>query len=402
MPTKFLLISQVFYPDEVSTASLFTNLCSVIAEEDYDVEVWCAQPSYSVFKRQPSSINYKGIKIKYLLSTNFNKNRILGRITNIITFSISVSFKLLFAKEKNTVFTHTTPQNLGILISFICAIRKRNFVYILLDIFPEGLIRLGRVSRGNLLIRFWNFLFIASLNNCKIIIVIGRDMEKWLKEICPRCLFKVRYIPHWQDDSLIFPEKYINNELVKEYSLENRFVVQYSGNMGLWNDMTTLGKAVGRNLEGVIFMFVGGGTRKEELLRTVSAEDHKNALFIPFQPTEKLGVLLTACHAGLVTMKEGLEGMAVPCKIYGIMAAGVPVIAMVPEDSEIAFVVNEEKCGYVIKPGDLEGLINSILHLKNDDDLRASMSRNGRRAFEEKYSVRIIAEQYKTLISSLE
>jgi len=392
----------VFYPDEVSTASLFTNLCSVIAEEDYDVEVWCAQPSYSVFKRQPSSVNYKGIKIKYLPSTNFNKNRIPGRIANIITFFISVSFKLLLSKDKNPVFTHTTPQNLGILLSFICAIRKRKFVYIMLDIFPEGLIRLGKVSRENLLIRFWNYLFITSLKNCEIIIVIGRDMEKWLKEICPHCHYKLRYIPHWQDDSLIFPGKYTDNELVKAYRLENKFVVQYSGNMGLWNDMTTLGRAVGRNLEDVVFMFVGGGTRKAELLSAISAEDQKNVLFIPFQPTEKLGVLLTACHAGLVSMKEGLQGMAVPCKIYGILAAGVPVIAMVPEDSEIAFVVNEEKCGFVINPGDLEGLINAILHLKNDDDLRASMSRNGRRAFEEKYSVRIIAEQYKVLISGLE
>lgn len=97
--------------------------------------------------------------------------------------------------------------------------------------------------------------------------------------------------------------------------------------MGLWNEMETFGKAVKKNVEGVLFMFVGGGMRKNELLSTFSADDQKNVLILPFQPNEKLSNVLTGCHVGLVSLRDGLEGMAVPSKIYGIMAAGVPVIA---------------------------------------------------------------------------
>jgi glycosyltransferase involved in cell wall biosynthesis len=307
----------------------------------------------------------------------------------------------VFSSDKDTVFTHTTPPPVGIIVSFICAIRRRNFVYILLDIFPEGLIRLGKVSRKNLLIRFWSYMFITSLKKSKRIIVIGRDMQIWLGKIYPESLKKVEYIPHWQDDNLIFPYGFFENEYIIKYKLENKFVIQYSGNMGLWNDMETLGKAVQRNTKDVVFMFVGGGLRMDELLRSFSITDQKNALFLPFQPIEKLGSILTACHAGLVTLRDGLEGMAVPSKIYGILAAGVPVIAMVPENSEIALIVREESCGYVLNPYDLDGLLKAILELKSDEKLRTAMGENGRKAFEQKYSTKIIADRYKSLIQSL-
>ena len=283
MPKKFFLISQVFYPDEVSTAGLFTNLCSVIAEGGYEVIVWCAHPSYSARNRQPKKAVYKGIKIFYLPSTNFHKDNILGRFANMFTFSISVLFKLLFSKEREPVFTHTTPPPLGIIVSFVCAMRKRKFCYILLDIFPEGLIRLGKVSRNNLLIRFWNFLFVTSLKKSNRIIVLGRDMKAWIEKINSGIAQKTDYIPHWQDDNIFFPSEFRNNEFVKSYNLEKKFVVQYSGNMGLWNEMETFGKAVQTNLEGVLFMFVGGGVRKNELIRSFQSSDLQNTLFLPFQ-----------------------------------------------------------------------------------------------------------------------
>jgi glycosyltransferase involved in cell wall biosynthesis len=398
MAKKFFLISQVFYPDEVSTANLFTGLCSAIADDNYKVEVWSAQPSYSVLKRQPKMAFYKGIKIHYLLSTNFRKDSIPGRFLNTITFILSVSLKLLFSGDKATVFTHTTQPPIGIIVSLICKLRRRRFVYILLDIFPEGLIRLGKISKKNLLARFWSRMFIVSLKNSENIVAIGRDMKAWLKEVYPDSQKKVIYIPLWQDEDLVFPSDFIENEFVIKYQLQNKFVVQYSGNMGLWNDMNSLAKAVQRNSENVMFMFVGGGIRREELMAELSGSDRKNALFLQFQPVEKLGSLLTACHAGIVSLREGLEGMAVPSKIYGIMASGVPVIAMAPENSEIAYTVREEKCGYVIDPEDIDGLLNAIAELQSDEKLRKQMGQNGRMAFEKKYTTRKIADRYKTLI----
>jgi glycosyltransferase involved in cell wall biosynthesis len=398
---KILFISQVFYPDEVSTANLFTNLCSVLVEDHIDVEVWCSQPSYTALEKQPKSIILHGIKIFFLASTNFAKTNLLGRLTNYFTFTVSVVLKLIFSRQKTLVLTHTTPPSLGIVISFICSFKRRKFVYILLDIFPEGLVRLGKVSKYNILIIFWQYLFILSLKKSVKIVVIGRDMKEWLRDVCQYALTKTEYIPLWQDEKLISPSEYLQNAFVIENNLIGKFVIQYSGNMGLWNEMDTLGKAVRENLKDIVFMFVGGGMRKKELMDVISSNDLENVIIMPFQPNEKFNTILTACHVGLVTMRDKLEGMAVPSKIYGIMAAGIPVIAIVPLNSEIAFIIKEENCGFVLKPGDLSGFINAIGLLKSDENLRKQMGQNSRLAFEKKYSTREIAHLYKLMIEEL-
>jgi colanic acid biosynthesis glycosyl transferase WcaI len=399
MTKKFLLISQVFYPDQVSTANLFTDLCSVLAEDGIEVEVWSAHPSYTELKRQPGKMEYKGIKIHVLPSTNFHKSNLAGKILNMLTFTLSAGLKVLFSKDRTPVWTHTTPPVTGIILAFICMVKRRKFVYILLDIFPEGLIRLGRVSGKNPFIRLWHLLFIRSLKRSKKIIVIGRDIKHWIDKICPGNQEKTEYIPHWQDDTLLFPIEIEQNRFIMENELTDKFVVQYSGNMGLWNEMRTIGKAVKKNIENVTFIFVGGGIRKKELTDEFISEKQQNVIMLPFRSGEDFNNMMNASHAHIVTLREGLEGIAVPCKIYGILAVGRPVIAMVPEESEIAYTVREENCGFVINPTDVDGLIKAIVLLKSDEILAKQLGQNSRMAFEKKYTARVVAERYKTVLN---
>ena len=401
MERKFLLISQVFYPDEVSTASLFTGLCSSLVKKGVPVEVWAGQPSYTNSARQPKTVNYRGIKIRYIPSTNFRKTSIFGRFLNILTFSLCVSSRLIFAREKIAVWTHTTPPFTGIIASLICRRKKRKFIYILLDIFPEGMIRLGKLSGKNLMVKLWDRMFIRSLERSDRIIAIGRDIKQWVGERNPALLGKTEYIPHWHDENIIFPVDFETNNFVGEYGLNGKFLVQYSGNMGLWNEMKAIGKAVKYSPGGVTFIFIGGGIRKQELTEEFMDNDPGNVILLPFMPENKFNESLNASHVHLVTMIENLVGMAVPCKIYGILAAGKPVIGMVPENSEIGLIIKEENCGILLNPGDSEGLVNAINLLKGNQELRNEMGSNSRKAFEKKYKVSIIADRYKMLLESL-
>lgn len=401
MGKKFLLISQVFYPDQVSTANLFTTLGTALSAEDIEVEVWSAHPSYTVSDRQPGKKFYKGMTIYYLPSTNFKKSSFPGRALNILTFLFSASSKLLFSKEKVPVWVHTTPPILPIVISKICSLRNRKFINILLDIFPEGLIRLGKVSGNNIFIRLWQRMFVNSLLRSEKIIVIGRDIAQYVLDICPDCLKKLEYIPHWQDDNIIFPINFSNNNFIVERHLGTKFVVQFSGNFGIWNDVKTMGKAVTENIENVFYIFVGDGIRKAELLNELRLDEQENVMVLPFQDVNNFNNILNASHVHLVTLNQGLEGMAVPCKIYGILASGRPVIGIVPDNSEIAYIIKEENCGLVVAPGDLDGLINAIIFLRDNATARIIMGQNGRRAFEQKYTSKVAGERYKELINRI-
>jgi glycosyltransferase involved in cell wall biosynthesis len=397
---KVLLISQVFYPDEVAVANLFTILCSELIRSGINIEVWCAQPSYTTTQRQPGYRVYQGIRIYYLSSTNFSKNKLYGRAFNFITFTLSVVARLIFSKDKTQIVSHTTPPFLAIIISFISRLKNRIFIYVLMDVFPDGLIRLERASANNIFIRCWQHLHLGAFKRSKKIIVIGRDMHDWLISVYPQGSSKIEYIPLWQDDDLIKPTDFNSNPFVITNNLQNHFIVQYSGNMGLWNEMKIFADAVNDNLEDILFTFIGGGMRKNELVDSILISNPSNAIFFPFQTNSEYSNSVTACHIALVSLREEAEGMAVPSKIIGIMAAGIPVIAMVPENSEIAYIVKEANCGYVLNPSDKKGLIDAILELKTNEVLRQEMGQNGRNAFNKKYTTSIIAKKYDLILSN--
>ena len=89
----------------------------------------------SPFDLNSDDTTYRGIEIKFLPSTRFHKSKIFGKVLNILTFTASATLRLLFSKDKSPVFTHTTPPSVGIFVSLICKLKKRKFIYILLDIF---------------------------------------------------------------------------------------------------------------------------------------------------------------------------------------------------------------------------------------------------------------------------
>jgi glycosyltransferase involved in cell wall biosynthesis len=397
---KVLLISQVFYPDEVAVANLCTNLFSELANSGIEIDVWCAQPTYTCLEKQPRLRTYNGMNIKYLKSTQFHKDILIGRLLNYISFTVSVVFNLIFSKSKTPVISHTSPPFLAILLSYICKAKKRDFNYVIMDVFPDGLIRLKRFSKNNLLIKIWGNLHLSALKHCTKIVVIGRDMGEWLRTTYPAIGDKMMYIPLWQDEEMIHPLSFDKNIFISENNLKDQFVVQYSGNMGLWNEMDSIGRAVNEKHDGLMFLFFGGGMRKKELLDSINEINPENARFFPFQSNENYSTTVSACHVALVSLREEAEGMAVPSKIIGIMAAGIPVIAMVPENSEIAYIVKEENCGIVINSSDNTGLISAIIKLKNDVTSRNKMGQNGRAAFLHKYTTKIIAEKYKMLLEN--
>ena len=398
---RFFLITQVFYPDECAAASLYTDLSiELVKANNTEVTVWCAQPSYTTTTKQPRKAVYEKINIHYIPTTNFLKSNLLGRILNYISFSFFLLFKLLFSRDKHPVYFISHPPFLGLLVMFICKIRRRKFINIMLDVYPDGLIKLGAIKPNGIIAVLGKKANTITFRKASRNIVIGRDMKAWISEVCPEASDKTVYIPLWQNDS-IKPILFEQNNFVKKMNLSDKFVVQYSGNMGLWHDMKTFAKAASAmEKSGVTFLFIGEGMRKQELYETWNNNVPSNTIVLPFQPKSDIGESLTACHIALISLNKGLEGVAVPSKLYGILASGVPVIALVPSTSEIAYVIQEENCGFVIEPGDVQTLIKAITELKNNASLYTEMSANSLKAFHNKYSTAIVARKYAEIIRS--
>lgn len=398
---KFFFVTQVFYPDETATASVFTDLTVKLAEyNDITVEVWCAQPSYLTTVRQARHTEYKDVKIKNLPGTNFQKENLAGRLLNYFTFTISLFFSLVFSKDKSPIFTVTNPPFLGAIVLIISKLKSRKYIYIIHDIYPDGIIKINKLSEKSFIAKIWSRLNKIILRNAEKVVVLGRDMADVIKQIEPAS--KIEYIPNGNNEELILPINFETNPFVIANKLTDKFVVQYSGNMGIWHDIYPIG-SVAKKLEkeNIHFLFIGAGIRKKELYEAWENKVPDNTIVLPYQPKAEIGQTLTACHVAIITLREGLQGMAVPSKLYGILAAGVPIIGMVPENSEIALVIREENCGYVINPRDEDMMIRAILDLRDNPEKQKLFGQNSRKAFEKKYTTKIVSQKYYQLISKI-
>ena len=99
----------------------------------------------------------------------------------------------------------------------------------MLDVYPDGLLRLDLIKENGLLANVWRSFNRRVIRNAGKILVLGRDMKHWVREIEPSAEARTMYVPHWQNENLVCPREYAENEFVKKHDLTNRFVVQYSG-----------------------------------------------------------------------------------------------------------------------------------------------------------------------------
>jgi len=153
-----------------------------------------------------------------------------------------------------------------------------------------------------------------------------------------------------------------------------------------------------RGEEGIHFLMIGGGRRRAEAEARAREMGLENMTWLPFQLKEKLGESLSAAHLALISQRAGLEGVAVPCKLYGILASGRGIVAAVPSGSETDRVLAEEGCGVRVEPGDAEGMAEAIRRLAADRERVASMGRAARGAYEGKYTLESALDRFEEVM----
>ena len=148
-----------------------------------------------------------------------------------------------------------------------------------------------------------------------------------------------------------------------EWGLGDKFVVGYSGNLGRAHEFDTVLAAAERlrHAPRIVFLFIGGGQRMDDLARIVKARGLDATFrFVPYQDRTLLTHSLGVPDIHWISLKPAVEGMIVPSKFYGIAAAGRPIIAITARDGELARLVLEHECGLVVEPGQAEALADAI------------------------------------------
>jgi hypothetical protein len=367
---RLLFINRYFYPDISATSQLLTELAEDLAARGETVTVITGNtPYFGEEERFPAHGMHKGIRIVRVGFARFNRSHVFGRLADYLSFSISALWAAVRAKDQDCLIVLSDPPLLSVLATAVQFIKPVKTICWLQDVFPDiairaGILREGPVGRILKRIARW------SLYRMSQIVVIGRCMEGHLSLAgVPRS--RIAMIPNWADGSQITSIDREDNEFLKTHGLEGRFVVMYSGNFGVAHEIETILSLVHetRDLPQLCFCFIGEGAHKQRLVEMAQREKWEHVLVLPYQRKETLQQSLSAGDIHLVSLRANMAGLCVPSKIYGIMAAGRPMIFIGPEESEVAALIRESQCGFVVRPGDPQAAAAAVLACYRDRSL---------------------------------
>ncbi len=404
---RLTIVSQLFYPELISTGQTLTELAESLHDLGVDIDVLCGPITLTKNRQNtPNPMLHKGIKIKRIWGTRFPKLSFLGKLINHLTFSFSLFFHLLFRSSKTPILVVTNPPFIGGIVSLIRILRGTPFIYVVFDMYPHTAISLGVLSPKNPISWIWKKLNQSIYSQASCIVSIGRCMDTLLKkEIADKHHHKIKHIHVWGDDRQI--RKKIDttpcNPYIQKWGLSGKFVVSYSGNMGRFHDMMSIVKAAERLKDNhkIVFLFVGNGYSKKSLMDYAEKQSLTNCHFHDYVDRSQLGLALSVAHLSIVSLLPQQVGLSVPSKTYGLLAAKVPVIAMMPPQSEIAQMIEESSCGYRIDPGDVEALSFIISQGPSHVDQLRKLGENGYAAVSQSFSLSQAAKAYYTEILSL-
>jgi colanic acid biosynthesis glycosyl transferase WcaI len=392
MKPDIYLLTQVFPPDSSSTSQLFARLVEFLGAEGIRLKVFSAFPHGHSAKKSEHGENWE---VQRLSRFGRPSHRIIVKLYSYFTYCFALAGEMLRLSRSSRVMVLTNPPFLPIWVWFFSRARRFQYQLMILDLYPEGLEQVGLIEKGGYVSKIWRALNLKAFRSAAGIAVLGRDMRTLIVSTYGVDPEKVHWIPHWSSLETNSVRSLLNNGIVRKLALNSKWIVQYSGNMGLWHDMDNIVEAAHqlRNQTEIHFLLVGGGVRKDNAKRLAENYGLSNITWMDPVPLNELEELLAACNIALISQREGLYGVAVPCKLYGILSAGRPVLAAVPGNCEVALVLNEENCGAVVPPHDPRALATTIRSLYRDQNLLQEMGRRARQAYLKNYTINHAAQR---------
>ena len=382
---RIIVISQFFGPDQSSVGQFLADFANGAAEAGHDVWVICGAIDYAAPEvaapgaadrgnskaTQERFIGGGTIVVVRVKTAAFSQSK-ARKLLSYATFYAGAVWRALWIPRPDVVLTLTAPPGLAWIGWLVKRIRGCRHVAWEMDVYPDIAIALGIPVAAST-----SPLLDFPRRRADAVIALGSCM-------------KTRLLQHRvAEDRIIIAENWADGRAIipLPFPAPRPLRILYSGNLGLAHDVGTIRAAMKRlaNSPDFLFVFAGGGMARRELIDFCRERQIQNVSFLSYVSLLDLGAGLAEGHIGLVTQKPSTVGAVVPSKIYGLMAAGRPVLFIGPAAATPALLIQQFNCGWRFDCGDDDGVRSLLLCLlEHPEDIREK-GQNGRKAFIENF-----------------
>ena len=375
---RVLLLNLYYPPDTSATAKMARNVVDALSSS-HNVTVLCGRPSYDPTERRAWRFyrtEFAGrTRIIRAGSTDFPRFEMKKRVVNYLSYVALAIPRAVFA-PCDVVVAMTDPPFQGIVGAIVAMLKRKPFVYNIRDLYPDMALG-GAIVEPGRLARIWERLHRWALRRGTRVIVLGEDMRARIvaKGVEAARVVIVRDGAEILPPNTPFPSP--DPEVVRAIRGNFSFVIVHAGNLGFYGAWNTLVTAA-RNLanEGVGLVFVGDGAQRSQI--EAVAAGSSNIRFLEFFPASKIPSVLAAADAHVITVKRGLEGVVVPSKMYGILAAGKPIVAVAPKETDAVSLGIQQGFAVAADPDRPAEVVDAVHSLASDPNKLRAMGEAAR------------------------
>jgi glycosyltransferase involved in cell wall biosynthesis len=400
---KVIFINRYFFPDQSATSQMLSDLGFGLAQRGLFVHVICSRQLYTQARAILAPLEeVNGVIVHRVWTTRFGRDRLAGRALDYVSFYLSSAWTLLkMVRRGDTVVAKTDPPLISVVAMAATKAKGAHLMNWLQDIFPEVASRLGNNPLPKRIDHFVSRVRDSTLRAADMNIVLGERMREFVeRQGIPAA--KICVIENWAYSDATVPMATRDSALRARLGLAGKFVVGYSGNLGRAHEFDTLLDAASllSKDEDIVFLMIGGGAGMVALQQAVGRRVLGNFRFLPHQSRASLSDSMAAADVHWVSLLPSLEGLIVPSKLYGILAAGRPVIFVGDPDGEVARLIGPAQAGVAVGVGDARELQQRIVELKTDCGRRELMGQNGYRLYLNKFTPQRALARWSDILPS--
>lgn len=409
---KVLLHSLVFTPDGVSNAYLYRDLAVELQQKGHQVTVLTTTPHYNVIAeeslKQPLTKRWAGLfatssigAVQVIHIPMLKKSsKSIVRVFSALWFHVAAIITgVMVAGRQDIVFASSPPLSAGIIGALLARIWGACSVYIVQDVFPDGLIRQGKINSKFLISFLRKLEKFVYLSNDRVV-VIAQSFVKTLKNRVNNSE-RLYLIENFVDTQLYTPiERY--NEFSGKYGLDDFFVISYVGNIGNAQDfLPVLRAAQALHDLPVRFIIAGDGILRKKLEQQIQERKLINIITLGYVPRDLTPLVNASSDICLVLLSQHVKGDGFPSKIFSIMSCARTAIITADDGSDLKRVVQESGCGRVVPVGDVEAFVEAVRVAFNDRHALMAEGQHAREYVLRHYSKEAISSKYDKLIHEL-
>ncbi len=370
-----LILNEYYPPDTSATAKMAALVAEALAEK-HRVTVLAGRPSYDPDERYPYAILRRdmrnGVTVERVGSTTYSRHKMVSRVSNYLSY-LALAVPRALAIRADLIVAMTDPPFAGLAGAFISKLARRPFIYNIRDLYPDMALG-GGIVKESLSVRWWEKLHRRALRRAKRVVVLGDDMRERIlrKGIAPERVVVIR-------DGTLIPEILAeqSHPIAREIRCGFPFVAIHAGNLGFYGAWETLlNTAKLLEAENIGLIFVGEGANRQRLQQ--ATQGSPNVRFIPFRPAQEVPLVMAAGDVHIITVRRGLEGVVVPSKLYSVLAAGRPVLAVAADESDVVRIVREARCGLAADPDDPAAVASALRAMRDNPLELTDMARRAR------------------------